>query len=168
MAFGSPATVPFYCNSHDASGMHYAVIGFVCVCVCVCVCVDVCVHVRSLWLHFDIILRLFFDHLGWFGALFFGFWLPFIRYLAIWRVSGPRLGAVGSPWAPGCPQEGSNERKAGSLDLPLGSLFRLIFASFLYFFHKKCIQTNVMIRSVLGAILEANMEPKSIQNQFKM
>ena len=31
---------------------------------------------------------------------------------------GLPLGTVGSLWAAGCPQEGSNERKAGSLDPP--------------------------------------------------
>ena len=62
IACGSPATVPFSCNGHDPSGIRFVVIGVVSV--CVCVCVDACVHVCCVWLHFNFILGLLFDHLG--------------------------------------------------------------------------------------------------------
>ena len=46
----------------------------------------------------------------------FGF--DFCGYLAIWRVSGPPLGAVGSLGRQGDPKESPMSEKAGSLDPP--------------------------------------------------
>ena len=84
----------------------------------------------------------------------FGF--NFFGYLAIWRVSGPPLGAAGSPWAPRCPQEGSNERKAGSLDPPWAPSV----ASFLEHFCNISIKTASKQRVIIRSFWAPFWEPK--------
>ena len=70
----------------------------------VCVCVDVCIHFRCFWLHFNFILGLLLDHLGWFGALCLSclasiFWVfcNLEGYQGLpWALRGP-LGRQGVP-----------------------------------------------------------------------
>ena len=111
------------------------VCGCVCVCVCVCVwmCVCVClfaracVHFGFVWFQFDVIFRQFFTLLS-------GFEVHFGTFLVLGGSLGLPWGALGSSWAPGCPQEGLKERKVGSLDPPLGSHIWVIFLLFLQHF----------------------------------
>ena len=95
------------------------------VCVCVCLFVRACVHFGSVWFQFDVIFRSFF-------ILLSGFEVHFGTFLVLGRSLGLPWGALGSSWAPGCPQEGLKGRKVGSLGPPgvpdLGHLF-VIFAT---------------------------------------
>ena len=72
-------------------------------------CVCVCVHCRSFfdafWCHFGVMLYDF----RW-------IWAPFWDFLVSGGCPGIPGSAFGSPWAPGCPQQGLRERKTGSLD----------------------------------------------------
>ena len=82
-------------------------------------------------------------HFGNFSMILDGFELNFWTFWLSGGSQGLPWGALGSPWAPGCPQQGFNERKAGSLDplgLPIWGHFGSIFATF---FNQKRIQKHI-------------------------
>ena len=71
-------------------------------------------------------------NLGW-------FWASFLVYFGSGGSLGLLWGALGPPWAPGWPQEGSNERKNGSLDPPWAPSLGSFFHYFLNFFRLKTL-----------------------------
>ena len=112
-----------------------------CVCVCVCECVWVCECVLCVCLYaFSFLLvSILMSFLGEFSLILDGLELHF---WFIWRSGGSQglpWGALGSPWAPGWPQEGSNERKNGSLDPPWAPSLGSFFHHFLNFFRLKTL-----------------------------
>ena len=161
MAFGSPATVPFQCNSHDASGMHYAVIGFVCVRVCVWMCVFIFVVFGFILISFWGYLLIIQDRLEHY---FSGFWLPFIRYLAIWRVSGPPWARWGPIGRQGVPKKGPRSEKLVRWTppgLPVQVHFWIIFAIVSI---KKRIQKSSDYSISLWRPTAPKCHPESFQN----
>ena len=97
------------------------------------------------------------------------FWLHFGSILEVLGLhlasQGLPLGTVGSLWAAGCPQEGSNERKAGSLDPPWAP----ILEPFLVNFSMKFLLIFVYVFWItFGAILDQFWEPEWILNRLKI
>ena len=66
---------------------------------------------------------------GHFFTLLSGFEVHFGTCLVLGGSLGLPWGALGSSWAPGCPQEGLKERKVGSLEPPTGFPNEVILAS---------------------------------------
>ena len=88
--------------------------------------VRACVHFGFIWFQIDVIFGSFFIILS-------GFEVRFGTFLVLGGSLGLPWGALGSSWAPGCPQEGLKERKVGSLDPPWGPRFWLFFGYFCNF-----------------------------------
>ena len=111
---------------------------WMCVCVCVCVCLfaRACVHFGFVWFQFDVIFGSFFTLLS-------GFEVHFGTFLVLGGSLGLPWGALGSSWAPGCPQEGLKERKVGSLDPPWGPRFGSRFGYFCNLLRLKTHQKNI-------------------------
>ena len=83
--------------------------------------------VSGLDLIFHICLSHFSVILSGFGLQFWSIWLS-------GGCLGPPWGTLGSPGGPGCPQHGSRERKAGSLDPPWPPKMRSFLHRFSMFF----------------------------------
>ena len=81
-----------------------------------------------------------------FSVILIGFGLQFWSFLALWRVSGPSLGHLG------CPQHGSRERKACSLDPPWLPKMRSFLHRFsMFFWIKNALIFDWILVSILGS-----------------
>ena len=139
-------------------------------------CLTCSCEVQRVALHGFIFHWLFYQFwLAWssifspFGSLWAQFWLHFgsiLELLGLHLASqGLPLGTVGSLWAAGCPQEGSNERKAGSLDPPWAPILKPCLVNF----SMKFLLIFVYVFWItFGAILDQFWEPEWIQNRLKI
>ena len=107
-----------------------------------CVCVCVCVHCRSFfdafWCHFGVMLYDF----RW-------IWAPFWYLLVSGRCPGIPGSALGSPWAPGWPQQGLRERKTGSLDPLWPPKMTSFWSYFCIYFRWKTHQNKIDFLMIL-------------------
>ena len=83
------------------------------------------------WVVLDSTFLIFLSH---FSVILNGFGLQFWSIWLSGGCLGPPWGTLGSPGGPGCPQHGSRERKAGSLDPPWPPKMRSFWHQFSMFF----------------------------------